>query len=194
MKALDACYEISSYYQEHGNVDHYKKDKKSKEEKKQGRKDKLENFKDKVANVVNKIGAIGVLAPFKKLMVRSLVDKGIQVNEKTELTELSSLFYDNIVRNKKAKNYEVGNFVLSAEIIGGIVSGVIAFFKGLKKKKDEGGTLTDQETKLLSGAEKIGNSADAVTQDFAEESIGEMIMQYWWIPVAGLVLYALFKR
>jgi len=190
-KTIDACYEVWQSHYEGNGVAHFKKKKSAsktakKAAKKEKRADRRENFKAKVAGAVEKLGQIGVLLPFKKMMREALKAKGINTTDQTDLAEIASLFYDNIVRKKS--NYSVGNFALSAAAIGGIISGILSFIKGLKRKKDEGATLTQAEEKILTNAEKVDAAAEEMEKDYTEESIGELLMKYWWVLLIPFAL------
>lgn len=195
----DACYEVFSSYENTGSVSHFKKKNKAeksakKAAKKAVRKDKMEGFKDKLAQGVEKIGKIAVLAPFRSLMIDQLNAKGIKTeaggkfSKETDLSEIAAAFYSSIVRKGK-----VENFVISAAALSGIISGVISFFKSLKKKKEEGGTLTPSEEKMVSTAEQISDKAAEIEKDYTEEGIGELLMKYWWVLAAVGLLFILKK-
>jgi hypothetical protein len=195
----DACYEVFSSYENTGSVEHFKKKTKAektakKAAKKAVRKDKLEGFKDKLAQGVEKIGKIAVLAPFRGLMINQLNEKGIKTetggkfSKETDLSEIASAFYNNVIRKGQTQN-----FVLSAAALSGIISGVLSFFKMLKKKKEEGGTLTPSEEKMVTAAEQVSEKAAEIEKDYTEEGIGELIMKYWWVLAAVGLLFILKK-
>lgn len=195
----DACYEVFSSYEATGSVSHFKKKSKAeKAEKKSAnkakRKDKMEGFKDKLAQGVEKIGKIAVLAPFRKIMIDQLNAKGIKTeagqkfSRDTDLEEIGAAFYETIVRKGQVKN-----FAVSAAAISGIISGIISFFKSLKKKKEEGGTLSPSEEKMVTAAEQVSEKAAEIEKDYTEEGIGELLMKYWWVLAAVGLLFILKK-
>lgn len=209
--AVDLAEQVFLHYEEHGNVDAFivenfrgknKAKRKAKRlarknkraTRKNKRKVKIKGFKKKLGSVVNKIGKIGVLLPFKFAMIGALKSKGVNVSKKTDLTELSTKFYNVIVRKGKA-NYEVENFAVSASMLAGVVSGIISFFKNLKKRKEAGEELSKSEEIALTKAEEVSRQVDLTTRDFTEEAIGETVMKF--LPMAligGVLLYLIIKK
>lgn len=197
----DACYEVFSSFEATGSVSHFKKKSKAekaekKSKRKEARKDKMEGFKDKLSQGVEKIGKIAVLAPFRKIMINRLNEMNIKneagqkFSKDTDLAEIASSFYENVIRKGQTKTK---NFVLSAAALSGIISGVLSFFKMLKKRKEEGETLSPSEEKMVTAAEQVSEKAAEIEKDYTEEGIGELLMKYWWVLAAVGLLFILKK-
>jgi hypothetical protein len=114
------------------------------------------------------------LQPLRPMMVKRLKKEGVSVSNKTALIDLANLFYNKVVRKKDSSFEEIDlnnisdydDHVVGAAI-GAVVSGILAFIKGIKKKKKAG-------EKLDAGDELI-EAGVAVIEKQIEEKQGEPI-------------------
>ena len=194
----------------------FKKSKKRKEkkakrkEKKVIRKGKRAVKKTKRVERRKKRGSLGMklafplLIPFKAIMLTMLHKKGVPVPDR-RISKVAESFYKHIAlgRNYEGLDFETNfeelaesNYEGYAVAVGTIIKTIVSFFKGLKKKKDSGQPLSNDEEKALEVAEKIGEDIEEIEKDEVEEGIGEKILEYWWIGAIAIVgiLYLTRKK
>lgn len=105
------------------------------------------------------------LLPFRAAMKLILRSKGVKPKDKID--ELSQQFYKIVIKKENYSEIEH----IEPTIISAIVTAVLAYFKNLKKKKEEGKELTESEKKALDVAEK---SVDTVVRNIKEEAKAEI--------------------
>ena len=146
--------------------------------------------------------AFPLLIPFKMVMLNMLRKKGVPTPDQ-RIGKVAESFYKHIAlgKNYEGLDFETNfeelaeqNYESYAIAVGTIIKAVVSFFKGLKKKKDSGQPLSNDEEKALEVAEQIGEDIEEMEKDEVEEGIGEKLLEYWWVIalvlVAGIVLVA----
>jgi len=161
-------------------------------QKRDKRKEKIKEFGGKMKNAVKKYGAVGVLIPFKNVMVKRLQEMGVNVKGKS-LQEIAVDFYNKVV--KKDNYEEIDHLAVPPSIIAGVVQGILGFFKNLVKRKKQGDPLSPAEEKMATGVEKVADQVDEAERDITEESIGELVVQYLpYAILAGIAIYIFTKK
>jgi hypothetical protein len=168
--------------------------------KKKHGKTKVGKFLTKVGKGVKKIAkeagkiAFAPLLPFKLAMKQVLKEKGVNADE-MKMNELVQTFHSVIIEKKG--NYEIQNYEhLGDDVIASVISGIIAYFKNLKKRKEAGEKLTPAEEKALKTAEDTTGQA---IEDIKEEGKQEL-MSKSYIPIiiiaviAVILLFTFLKK
>ena len=81
-----------------------------------------------------------------------------------------------------------------SSVITGIVSAVLDYIKGLKKKHDSGATLTAAETEILNDANAASTAATDYAKSEVNESIGGMITEYWWVILVAVAALLFLRK
>lgn len=121
---------------------------------------KFGKFVKKTGKKITEAAALGILAPFKKPMEKTLNNRGIAHNGK--LDDIAEKFFNYVVKNKDVHGttYEPGYYPLAPALIPIIIAGVTAFFKFLESKKESGAELSEEESAILDQIEEIENEVE----------------------------------
>jgi len=115
----------------------------------------IRKTKSKVKKAVNKlkeIGGFAVLLPFRKPMEKLLSSKGVTPADKFD--DLVQQFHSVVIEKKSSYDDPPKPLEhLLPVVIGTIIQAVVAFFKGLKEKKESGAKMSDSENTALDLAE-----------------------------------------
>jgi hypothetical protein len=161
------------------------------------------------------------LQPLKPMMVKALKKQGVSASLKTPLIDVANLFYKNVVRknNSSFEDIDLNNLDLQDDhvigaAIGAVVSGIIAFVKGIKKKKASGEKLNlgeeliETETAVIE-AQIASKEGEPVTDENGElgsisnpvntiaEKIGmspTMIYIVIGVLVVGIIVFIAMRR
>jgi hypothetical protein len=138
----------------------------------------------KIAKVVVGSTVLLPLQPLRGVMIKGLKKEGVNASKTTPIIDLANLFYKHVVRKNNSSfeeidlnnlsDYDGDNFVVS---ISAIVSGIIAFIKGVKKKKASGTPLTKAEEIIVEGTEAVEAKIEESAKDEAASEIGETVME-----------------
>jgi hypothetical protein len=123
------------------------------------------------------------LQPLRPVMIKGLKKEGVSASIKTPIIDLANLFYKNVVRKNNSSfeeidlnnlsDYDGDNFAVA---ISAVVSGIIAFIKGVKKKKASGAPLSKAEETIAEGTEAVEAKIEESAEDEAASQIGETVM------------------
>lgn len=135
--------------------------------------------KNKLSNAASSKGYI-VLAPYKAVMIRVLKKRGHLVSSSASIKAVANMFRDSVILGKKnfdygfynKMNYERQHVDAETAIAVGsalapsansVIESILNFISGLGKKKEQGQSLTEDETMLVNEDEKIeSKGADVV--------------------------------
>lgn len=126
--------------------------------------------------------AMAPLVPLKPTMVRTLRNKGVAVSRKDSIVKVANLFYNEVVRksSKFEDEAEIDLFSYDednvAPVISGMVTAIIEFIKGAKKKKDTGSKLTKSEAIVVTGTEVVERKLQEKAKEEAAREVGEKIL------------------
>lgn len=69
------------------------------------------------------------------------------------------------------------------------------FIKGLFKKREKGGKLSEVEEEILEGAEKVAATIEEGKKDLVSGTVGETVIKYWWVlaVVIAIVSFVFIK-
>lgn len=142
--------------------------------------------------VVDKVEEIpfAPLLPFKGLMTTELQKRNITY--KNELSDIAPKFYNSVVKkshfDSESNNFEGGfnyidhdgseNFVVTAAMATTIIGAIIDFIKQLKKKRDAGQPLTNEESQILTQAEQISVVVSDAAMNSAQTTIAEQVKDF----------------
>lgn len=118
--------------------------------------------------------------PLMPMMKRTLKKKGVSVGKNP--LDIVNAFYKNVVKKSKdGGNYEDIDLLdvdedNLAPAIAAVVSGVIAFIKGIKKKKQSGEKLTVVENVIASGTEEAETQLKAKAQEETAQVVGQKLL------------------
>lgn len=155
-----------------------KRTKKTKEEKKERR------------DAAKLILANPYLLALKPAMRKALDKRGIKHDGK--LPDIVEKFYYNIVKRQNFENYQHSDH-LAAEVVEGIISGIIGFFKSLRDKKKSGAPLSDTEQTLLDTAETGADKYEEIKKEEINEGIGAFLTSPIFLIIAVFLLLKVFK-
>ena len=110
------------------------------------------------------------LAPFRKPMQKALRRAGV-ANPPRKLRDLAPMFFKKIV---KRNSYEVSDNVEPVTVTA-IISAIIAFFKNMKNRKEQGQPLPPIGEIVADGAQKV-------TSRLSKKFIGQDISQGFKLP------------
>jgi hypothetical protein len=136
--------------------------------------------------------AFAPLVVLKPVMKSALQKKGIKYKSDS-VEDLAEAFHTAIVKKQPYKanySYEVNN--LDPFLVTTIVTAIIDFIKNLKKKKEDGIALTNEEQIILNEAEKVAATVTDYAKDEAKFQVGDFLSKNWVFIVAGLVLVGYF--
>lgn len=135
----------------------------------------------KVGQTAGDVTIWAPIAPLRPMMRKALAAKGKDPGKKTHTGELAKIFYNEIV--SKQGNYEEINidFDLQSDNIvdeaaTAIISGIIEFIKGIKKKKAEGKQLNKTEQVITDGTEIAETKIKESAQNEAATAVGKSIL------------------
>lgn len=157
-------------------------------------KNALNKVKEKIKGFVQNVGKFGVLIPFKSLLAAFLNKKGIKHDNTIE--DIATKFYLHVIQKKPVENFEgkkVNNF-LDPVMVTTIISAILGFIRAAKEKKEKGGQLTDTENFIVSGAEKISDTALGFARDEAKMKIGSFVFSPIGIISILVIVFLLFKK
>lgn len=149
----------------------------------------------KAGNVLKSVAGVSVLLPLQPLrpaMMKALKKKGVFVNKKTSLLDVTNRFYNSVV--KASGNYDHYADIDTTELpddhlavaIPVIVEAIISFFKKSKQKKDAGEKLSPVEEVAAEGTEIATAKIEKTIKDEAAQEIGERVMQTNWPLIIGI--------
>jgi hypothetical protein len=126
-----------------------------------------------IAIVRDKVGQISfeTLAPLKPAMVAALKRKGFtNVSDSDSTKSVAVRFYSSYMNNKNSLESievtpdEVNAAIQTAQGVAPLIQAIISLFDQLKGKKDAGATLSPEQQKLVSDAEKSIEENKAKTE------------------------------
>lgn len=142
-------------------------------------------FIDKIKQLGGKAAGAALFAPllpFKLAMKQILKAKGIE--PKSNIGDLAQQFKSVIIDKKGT--YELEPYEhLAPSIVAAIISGILGFFKDLKRRKEAGEPLSDAEHKALDSAEK---AVGGVIQEEKEEIVRDTKASLTMPLIIGLVV------
>jgi hypothetical protein len=149
------------------------------------------------------------LQPLRPVMMKGLQKEGVSVSSKTPLVDIANLYYNKVVRkhDSSLEECDINNFEdnVIGEAIGVVVKGIIAFIKGVKKKKKAGVPLTKTEEEINTTVEKIESKviepaqeqASEMAQTEVEQKIGGFVFDnkiIILIVIAAVVFFLIRKK
>lgn len=142
------------------------------------------------------------LQPLRPAMMKGLKKEGVSVTAKTPLIDIANLYYNKVVRKHDAsfEECDINNFEDNAigTAIAVVVKGIIAFIKGVKKKKQAGVPLTKAEETINTAVETIENKVidpakeqgEEMAQAEVEQQIGGFVFDNKIIIIAVIAVIA----
>lgn len=143
--------------------------------------------KDKMGDLAEKVG-FAVMIPYKPVMVSILKKRGHNISNSAPIASVSTLFYDAVIKGKTNFNYAnysqkfkhlsedvtntaigAGSVALAATtgvppgVSAGIIKAILAWFKKIKEKKDQGATLSPEENIAVQADEQIEAKGEVIT-------------------------------
>lgn len=162
----------------------------------------IDNFINKAEQVLKNAGENVLLAPllpFKTAMVNALKRKGENVNSKTPLGEIASLFKQKIVDRKSSTNY-VNHFDITPEQIMLLIGTILPFFTAIIERV-KSGKASEDERLMNSDAENDANKINSGGQPTSEGVNAPVSSENWFskykfliIGVAVVVLFIAFRK
>jgi hypothetical protein len=166
----------------------------------------------KVAQKVAQGGTFLALKPFEGMMRNTLRAAGYAVP--SGLENLAKAFYQNIVQRNA---YDESVYFNDGSTLGhissdqanspyngidpititAIVSGILTYIKKVRDKKANGEPLTNIQKTVAAQAENVERESDAIIDAETKRTVGDLVMQYWWIAalvLAGLAFAAYSKK
>lgn len=152
--------------------------------KRTARKKRVSAAKKRIKTKVQKAGSKAMFAPLvplKPVMIKVLNQKGKTVSRKIKMPELAKMFYNEIVV-KSEPNFETLDYDFDFDsfvdpvTISALVSGIVTWIKGLRKKKAEGESLNKVEKTVVDGTEEVEKEIQEQVQKEAARSVGETIL------------------
>lgn len=169
--------------------------------KKIGKTQKRQKRRKKIVGAIKKVVGFSILGPLMPVMGKALRSKGVNTKG-MGLAEMSKQFYNKIVVKQSGDMYE--ELIYDPDVdyidpvtITALVSAVIGFIKRLKKKKEEGATLTPTQEKIVSGSDAVMENIKYEAEVQGAESIGRTLFmdnKIIVIVVIAAVAFFLLKK
>lgn len=144
------------------------------------------------------------LLPFKGMMQKELDSKGIK--HSGTLHELAPLFLKHIVHEESHSfeyhnNFDLESHNIVEEVASGIITAILEFIKGLKKKAASGLGLTPTEANILNGATQVSNATMRIAKTQVEIAISEKIRKFLFswkgivaIMALGVLIFIVYEE
>lgn len=144
---------------------------------------------------------VAPLVPLRGVMERAVKKHGVDNPKVLPLAILAKEFFNRVVRKTNTYYEEIPDELCNYDnvepvTLTAIVSAVVTFVKGLKKKKAAGEKLTKTEELVVSGTEKVETEIKEKAEEEAAKEVGmKMFEGKTWIYIAaGVILLILLVR
>jgi hypothetical protein len=136
------------------------------------------------------------LKPFEKVMIRGLQARGRRVKANISLGDLAREFLRHVVSAERPDlvpqnlrdSFE--RDTLEPLTISAIVTAIISFVKGLKKKEQDGEELTPSQAAMVRTADSIQSTAFDIATEEADQGIGGFVRKNAVWIVGGILALA----
>ena len=163
--------------------------------------EKRQKRRKKIKKGLKRVGQAAVFAPLiplKPVMLKALEKKGKRPAKKTPIGEVAKLFYNEIVTHYDDNfepiemDFELDN--IDPVTISSLVSAIVTFIKGLKKKKKAGEPLTKTEDTIVTGTEAVEAHIQSEMDKERAEDLGGKILfdRKFQLIAAGAILILIF--